>query len=102
VEEQLYNPWEARKPQWVIVSYREKRIFGGSVKPVFFECEDIWEPESWRVVGEQSSIGAGVVLFMISLILRRKIVTQELAMLRIVASGIRSPTTVPMKIYRVV
>src|SRR5271154_5633245 len=54
---QLYNPWAAHKDQWVLVNYREKRIFGGSVKPVFFSWEDIWEPESWRVVGEQSTLG---------------------------------------------
>jgi hypothetical protein len=42
---------------WVLVNYREKKIFGGSVKPVFFEWEDIWEPESWRVVGEQITLG---------------------------------------------
>jgi hypothetical protein len=54
---ELKDHWEPRKAEWVLVNYREKKIFGGSVKPVFFEWEDIWEPESWRVVGEQITLG---------------------------------------------
>jgi len=54
---QLENGWEIRKTRWVLVNYKEKRIFGGSVKPGFFAWEDIWEPESWTVVGKQSTLG---------------------------------------------
>ena len=54
---ELKDHWEPRKAEWVLVNYREKKIFGGSVKPVFFAWENIWEPESWRVIGEQSTLG---------------------------------------------
>jgi len=53
----FFKVWRHLHEPWVLVNYREKKIFGGSVKPVFFEWEDIWEPESWRVVGEQITLG---------------------------------------------